>query len=187
MKKTVLKSLSVLFCFVLISLPVFSSFSAAEAPENAPDKSLVQEARFENMLNHNFVYDEDFYNVSDIVNNSMVALLEYRDAEDDSYIAQDIINSYLFDMYGFKIDDFSGINEDFGLRDGFVYILPRGYAIYEHSVKSVSENEDGTFTCVTDVIVKTHDGCEEDLTAETIFAVNESSAFGYNIVISKFI
>ena len=185
MNKAALKIFTVVFCFVIMSLSAFSNLSAKGIPENKPQPDLVQKARFENMLNHNFVYGEDFKDVKAIVNNSVVALLDFRDAEDDSYIAQEVVNSYLFDMYGFTVDNLSEINSEFGQKEGYLYILPRGYSLYEHKVTSVAENEDGTFKCISTVAVKTHDATSEVLTAETLFVKNSESAFGYNIVYSN--
>lgn len=179
------KAISVMLAFVIMSLPMFSNLSAVEV-EDVPkiDNTQVLSTRFLNMLNHNFVYGNDFEDLEKIVNNSVIALLDYRDSNDDSYIAQDTVNSYLYDMFGFKIDDFSLINEEFGYKEGFVYILPRGFELYEHKAISLSQNEDLTYTFVTDVTIKTHDGCEEDLTATTLFVENPTSAFGFNIVTS---
>ncbi|MBQ6847741.1 MAG: hypothetical protein IJO62_02350 [Clostridia bacterium] len=186
MKKVFLKAVAVMLTFVILSLPTFSNFTSAEEIE-APkfDTNKVLETRFLNMLNHSFVYGEDFAVLEEIVNNSVVALLDKRDTVDDSYIDENIVNGYLYDMYGFKIVDFSKINPQFDYKEGYVYILPRGFAIYEHSAVCITENKDGTYTFVTDVNIKTHDSCEENLTAKTIFVKNPDSVFGYNIVISE--
>ncbi len=186
MKKTILKTIAVVLAFVFLSLPIFSNFTYAEgAQELSFDSNKVLETRFINMLNHSYVYGEDFADLEEIVNNSVIALLDKRDTIDDSYIAEDIVNGYLFDMYGFRVEDFSKINPEFDYKEGFVYILPRGFALYEHSAVSLTENEDGTYTFVTNVSVKTHDGITENLTAETLFVTNPNSVFGYNIVNSE--
>lgn len=188
MKKRIVKIISVILIFVMMSLPQFSNLNAAEVENpQSIDKNKVLETRFLNMLNHNFVYGEDFNDLEMIVNNSIIALLEQRDSENEEYISESIVNSYLFDMYGFKIDDFSQVNKDFGYKEGFVYIIPRGFAKYEHKPLSLSENEDGTFTFTTLVTIMTHDGSSETLTAKTIFAKNPSSLFGFNIVSSYFL
>ncbi len=184
MKKTVFKFISVMMIFIILSIPVFSNFSAAQIEENPTiDSVKVLETRLLNMLNHNFVYGEDFNNIEGIVNNSAVAILDMID--DEGFIPQSALNEYLFDMYGFKIEDFSNINKDFGYKEGYVYILPRGYTIYNHKAISLKENEDGTVTLVTNVIIKNHDSSAQTLTAETIFVKNPASVFGYNIVISE--
>ncbi len=188
MKKSIFKIIAVMLTFVIMSLPVFSNLSAAEVKsELSFDENKVLETRFLNMLNHNYVYSEDFEDLEKIVNNSIIALLEQRDSENEDYISDSIVNAYLFDMYGFKITDFSQINKDFDYKEGFVYIIPRGFAKYEHKPLALNTNEDGTYTFTTLVTIRTHDGFSETLTAETVFAKNSSSIFGFNIVSSYFL
>jgi len=137
------------------------------------------------MLNHNYVYDDAIYSYEDMVNDSVIALLDMREDENSSYISQDIVNDYLYDMYGVTIDDFSEINKDFPNKEGYVFILPRGFSEYHHEAVNISENEDGTFTFVTRVTINNHDSESQELTCETLFVKNEASVFGYNIVYSK--
>ena len=188
MKKSIFKIIAVMLTFVIMSLPVFSNLSAAEVENQPPvDINKVLETRFLNMLNHNYVYGEDFEDLEKIVNNSIIALLEQRDFENEDYISETIVNGYLNDMYGFEIADFSQINRDFDYQEGFVYIIPRGFTRYEHKAVAIKTNEDGTYTFTTLVTIRTHDGCSETLTSETLFAKNSSSVFGFNIVSSYFL
>ena len=185
MKKSIIKIIAVMLTFVIMSLPVFSNLSAAEVEsEPAIDKNKVLESRFLNMLNHNYVYGDDFEDLEKIVNNSIIALLEQRDSQNEDYISNTVVNIYLFNMYGFEITDFSQINKDFDYKEGFVYIIPRGFAKYEHKAIEINPNEDGTYTFTTFVTIRTHDGLSETLTAKTVFAKNESSFFGFNIASS---
>lgn len=187
MRKKLIKIVTVLLSVVIFSLPVGSSFSAA-SPEivsvakEAPQAEKINEARFLNMLNHNYVYNESYDSLESIVNDSVIALLDMRESENDSYISEEIVNGYLFDMFGFEIDDFSLLNTQFPKKEGYVFILPRGYAKYEHSAVSITENEDGTLTFITDVTISTHDGMNETLKCKTMFIENTDSVFGYNIV-----
>ena len=183
MKKKIFKILSVALSFVFILALIPTSLSA-EKPETLAkiDFDKVLEAKFLNMLNHNFVYSEDYDNINDIVNNSAIALL---DKKSDDYIEKAVMNTYLYNMYGFEIDDFSKVNDGFNFKDGYVYILPRGYVIYKHSAESLTENPDGTFTFSTNVEIKTHDAQNYVSTCETVFVENEKSVFGYNIVVSN--
>ena len=185
MKKTLIKVIAVALFFVIMSLPLYSNLNAAK-PEEKPvfNTQKVMEARFLNMLNHNYVYSESFDSLETIVNDSVIALLDLRDSENPSFISEESVNNYLFDMFGFKVDDFSQINKDFPYMEGFVYILPRGYAKYEHKAVSIKENEDGTFTFITDVKVSTHDSGNFSYQAKTLFVKNSDSVFGYNIVVS---
>lgn len=183
MRNTLIKLVSIILVFLFASLPLYSSICAAEpAFNNTIDNQKVLETRFLNMLNHNYVYNDSFQSLEEIVNNSVIALLEYRDNENEDYISQAVVNSYLYDMYGITISSFSEINSGFPQKNGFVYILPRGYSLYEHEAVSLEKNEDGTFTLKTKVTVSTHDASNYTYDAETIFVKNEKSLFGYNIV-----
>lgn len=158
--------------------------TVADQVKQKPDSSKVLESRFLNLLNHNFVYNSDFDTIENIVNESVIALLDMRDSEDDSYISENIVKDYIFNMYGIEIDDFSSFNADFPKRSGYVYIIPRGYSTYEHQMVSVTENEDGSYTTKTKVTVSSHDGIEMTDFCETLFIVNENSAFGFSIISS---
>lgn len=153
------------------------------ADRNAsPDSSRVLESRFLNMLNHNFVYDESFYTVEDIVNDSVIALLDMKEDEDSSFISEAIVKDYIFNMYGIEIDDFSEINPDFPKKEGYVFILHRGYSEFDHKMLSVNENEDGSYTVKTKVSVSSHDGIAITETCETLFVPNSDSSFGFVII-----
>lgn len=144
----------------------------------------VLNTRFLNMLNRNFVYGDAFDTVEDVVNYSMPALLELRDSEDASYINMGIVSGFVYDMYGIEVD-FSLINQDLPQKEGYVYILPRGYEKYSHSIVAVIENEDGSYTVKTNVKISSHDGCVYTDVCETLFVRNEASQFGFNMVYSN--
>lgn len=184
-KKGFIKGLVIALCFVLSALPFISNFTVATAKESEIDKNEVLETRFLNMLNHSYVYGDDFGSLEAIVNNSVVALLNFRDGENPDYIPESVVYGYLYDMFGLETTDFSGINPDFPKKDGYVYILPRGYTQYEHKVVSLTQSEDGTYLFETVVNIKTHDGTEENLICKTRFVKNTSSSFGFNIVTSE--
>ena len=150
-----------------------------------PDSSKVRQARFLNMLNHNFVYNEAFNSVEDIVNASVPALLNMRDPVNESYIAESFVKDYVYNMYGVEIEDFSNINSDFAHLDGYVYIIPRGFSVFSHKIDSVSLNEDGSFTVVTSVSIDSHDGDSTSRKAVSLFVKNDHSQFGYNIISSE--
>lgn len=188
MKKSLLKAICIMLIFVFMSLSIFSNLHAVEPKiNNSPNSLKISEARFLNMLNHNYVYSEAFDSLEDIVNDSIVALLDKRDFENCSYVSQEIVNNYLFDMFGFKVDDFSQINSNFPYLEGYVYIVPRGYSKYEHKPVSINLNEDGTYTFITDVLIKSHDGVVVSARSKTLFIENKDSIFGYNIVVSEIV
>lgn len=151
---------------------------------SAPDNQKVLEARFLNMLNHSFVYDSDFDTVEDIVNSSVAALLDMR-TEDEMFINENVVADYVYNMYGVEIEDFSDINADFPKLDGYVFVLPRGYSLYNHEMVSSVVNEDGSFTVTTSVRISTHDNGEYIESCTTLFVANPDSQFGYNIIYSN--
>ncbi|MEE1025493.1 MAG: hypothetical protein U0L55_00605 [Acutalibacteraceae bacterium] len=147
---------------------------------NADIKANIMKARFENMLNNNFLYGDDFVSHKVIIENSILALL---DKGEDGEIDKALVLGFIADMYGLQVDP-SAAEYDFApASEGKFLILPRGYTEYKHTVTSVSENEGG-YTVNSDVVVMTHDGEEYKTTASTVIVPNEGSSFGYNIVSS---
>ncbi len=179
------KAISVMLTFVILSLPMFTSLSAQETDSNVNSFSVL-EARFLNMLNHSDVYGNDFDSVEDIVHCSVTALVKCDVNKGKEYISENIVNSYLYNMYGFTIDDFSQINKAFPQREGYIYVLPRGYELYNHTAVNLKLNKDGSFTFITTLEITSHDRTVEKLTCETIFIENTASQLGYNIVNSTF-
>jgi len=200
MKKSLIISLTMMLVVAVFSVVAFASVpdtvvvteSASKDNKvitvtdnnNSAAYAKAMETRFLNMLNRNFVYDESFDTVESIVNDSVIALLDMRDSEDDSYIDQAIVSGFVYDMYGIEAD-YSTINTEFKQKTGYVYILPRGYELYTHTITSVTENEDGTYTVKTNVEISSHDGSVYSDVCETLFVKNDSSQFGYNIVYSN--
>lgn len=199
MKKGIVLSIALSVAVVLFSLVAFASAPESEVsivPETknvkvitvndsnaSADFDKITETRFLNMLNRNFVYNDAYNRVEDIVNDSVIALLDMRES-DDSFINQSVVSGFVYDMYGIDVD-YSSVNADFPKKDGYLYIIPRGYEIYSHSIISVKENEDGTFTVKTNVKISSHDGTVINDVCETLFVKNEASQFGFNIVYSN--
>ncbi len=153
---------------------------------NAGSKSnKAYEARFLNMLNRNYVYDNSFASDDELINSSIIAILNLRDSQDDSYINEMYVKDFVFNMYGKIYNDLGFLNAEFPQREGFVYIIPRGYTQYTHKIVSVTDNLDGSYTVVTDISCEAHDGEAENLTATTLFIKNSESAFGFNILYSE--
>lgn len=149
---------------------------------NKSVKSDILESRFLNMLNHSFVYDNDFYDDEILVNNSILALL---DLAQDGFVKESYVSDYIFDMYGKIFTDFSEINVGLEQKQGYVYVVPRGYSICTHKIVSVIDNEDGSYTVVTNVEISLDDGSVINDTATTVFLKNSESQFGFNIVYSE--
>lgn len=184
MKKGIL-SIAALAVVLLISFTSLTVKPAATATEKEPAVAVSEEkvlgARFLNMLNHNFVYNNEFESVYEMTACSEVALL---DKADDGYIKQSLIAGYLYNMYGAENVDFAAVTKDFPQRENYVYVIPRGFSVYKHSAPVITENEDGSYTVVTDVEISSHDSDTETAKATTLFVKNENSAFGFNIISS---
>ena len=185
---------------LILSLAVLASFSVISAnpadevdyslPDNTAstnnvDTEKVLETRFLNMLNHSFAYDEELASVEDLVNCAVVALCA-SGSTDGSFIEESRVEDYLYNMYGVEVENLSSVNESFPKKEGYVYIIPRGYTVYKHTIDSVRLNEDGSYTVTTNVVLDSHDGCEEGK-AVTLFVKNSDSQFGYNIISSNII
>lgn len=184
MKKGIL-SITALAVVLLISFTSLTVNPAANATEKKPAVTVSEEkalgARFLNMLNHNFVYNDAFESVYEMTACSEVALL---DKAEDGYIKQSLIAGYLYNMYGVENTDFAAVTKDFPQRENYVYVIPRGFSVYKHSAPVITENEDGSYTVVTDVEISSHDSDAETAKATTLFVKNENSAFGFNIISS---
>lgn len=181
MKKRFAVMFAALLCVVLLSV--------AFSPVNLPAASVVSaateegtEARFLNMLNHNFVYDRGFETFEGLTDGAVIANLGLREGD---YIAEGYIKGYLSDMYGINAVSFE--NESFPekQKEGYVYIVPAGYTKYDHKNAAVSKNEDGTYTVLTDITVYPHDDIPYETTAVSLFAPNKRSSFGYILVYSN--
>lgn len=190
MKKTVL-------IFALIFVVLFSSgiscfnFSAKAATEAKPpvqvletvkpEKDILMLSRLENMLNHNFLYDDDFSNMNTVISNSCLALL---DKMEDQFISTDVLFPFIENAYGISVYLDEDFNKGFPKKDGAVYVLPRGFTNYTHTVVNV-EKEGDTLTVTSLALSDSHDGEKEELVCTTVFKINSESAFGYNIVESS--
>jgi hypothetical protein len=133
------------------------------------------------MLNHNFVYNEAFETTDGVVNNSVIALLEFAE---DGYIAENYVSDYILNMYGIEGIDYSQINPEFDYIEGYVFVLPMGYSSYTHEIKSVTLNEDGSYTVKTLVKISSHDSGAYFEECESLFVKNEASQFGFSIIYS---
>ena len=194
MRKNIVFSLITAVCVVVLSFACVKTDATEEKQVASVENSVltvaqdgnvqdkVLETRFLNMLNHNFVYDDAFYDDAALANASMLALLEVADG---SFLDQNYLADYIFNMYGKIYKDFDFLGEALPQKDGFVYIIPRGYEVYTHEMVSLTANEDGSYTAVTNVEISYEDGSVEVLQAETLFIEAEESAFGYNILYSQ--
>ena len=183
-------SLILIFAVLLVfsaATPIkkISSDASVEVVSSAYDvnvkediKCNVLKARFENMLNNNFVYGSDFKSHKIIIENSILALL---DKAVDGQINQSLVLGFIADMYGLQVDSDAAKYDFAPASEGMFVVLPRGYTEYKHTVVDVSE-EEGGYTVTSKVLILTHDGEEYTSNAKTVFVPNIGSSFGYNIV-----
>lgn len=170
--------------FVLpASVPVQSVVPAAPAVEVSVNNASVNgilKARFENMLNHNYIYDDDFASDLIMIENSILALL---DKSEDGQIDQGLVLGFIAGMYGRQVDPSVAVYDFLPADDGKFAILARGYDAYNHNIISVEEI-DGGYKVISDVTVYPCDGFEYLATCESVFVPNEGSSFGYNLISS---
>ena len=152
----------------------------ALAPAVSEEELLV--ARVENMLSHNFVYNDDFDFTNVMVENAMQALV--ANCDEDGYLDRNLVNGFVYNMYGF---DLTGYEPSmlFPEKEGAVFVIPRGADTYSHEVVSVTV--DGEYIeVISSLTIENHDGGENELSCHTLFVENPNSTFGYNIVSSIF-
>ena len=164
------------------SKPVFNKNSEPAAVQTASAANLCDGAlgaRFLNMLNRNYSYDDDFYSFETMINNAVLARIDL--AEDD-FISTCYVADYLASMYGLQITDYTKYNTDFPQKDGYVYVVPRGYTTYSHKLLSVTENEDGSYTVQSLMTVDAHDDDPQEKSVTALFVPNSDSDFGFVMV-----
>lgn len=193
MRKKFMFSLILAVCVVVLSFVNINTNSSVSSPVENTETQVITvaksnakqdtalEKRFLNMLNHNFVYNDDFYDDYTLVNNSVLALLN---VSEDSFVNRVYLDDYIFNMYGKKYSDYSFLETSSEQPENYVYILPRGYSVYTHKLVSLTKNEDGSYTVVSDVEISFEDGTTSTQRATTLFLENKESSFGFNILYS---
>ena len=178
------RALWVLTVFLLVFATGTLSLSVSSTPAKAADetalpKSAVTAARFETMLNHNYVFADAFHSVSVVTEQSCLALLS--DAE-DGVLANTALIPFIKDMYGIDPSVLADEGNEPLALNGTTVIKPRGYTRYTHTVTKITENVDGTFTVYSTVWADAHD--ENGLFYESVsrFVPAESSRFGYHLL-----
>ncbi len=182
MKRFILVFLSLIACLSVNIIATSSAADAGTVPATeiaAPNTEKVTAARLENILNLNNVFNDDFTNNETLVNKSAIALRAY--ADDDGFIKNDVVVSYIKNMYDVDMVITEDINKNMPKKAGCVYLIPRGYSVYTHKILSVTD-EGEYIKVISAVSAKSHDNSESIGTAVTFFKKNEASVFGYNII-----
>ncbi len=179
MKKLAVLIAALVACFMINSfITPAASASPSKTADNA-DLSKVMEARIENMLNNNSVFGEEFLNNEALVNKSAFALREY--ADDEGFIPEEIVVAYIKDMYDIDMVITEDINSDMPQKQGCVFLIPRGYSEYYHTVLSLEETKE-CITVTSAVFTSAHDGGEAVGIAKTVLVRNSAANFGFNIL-----
>lgn len=153
---------------------------AIEVPVDEPSVNGILKARFENMLNHNYIYGDDFSSDLIMIENSILALL---DKSEDGQIDKGLVLGFIAGMYGRQVDPAVAVYDFLPADDDKFAILARGYDAYNHKIIAVEEI-DGGYKVISDVTVYPCDGFEYLATCESIFVPNEGSSFSYNLISS---
>lgn len=173
------------FTFVALLLCcclALNGFAAVPKKPAVPDENKVLAARFENILNHNLVYDDEIYSAEALINAATQILCGY--ADEDNFIEEDIVKAFIYDLYGVEVDCRGGMREYFPQKEGYVYLIPCGADIYNHTVISIQKNGD-EYTVVSRLVIEYHCCETEELLATTKFIAAPTSPFGFNIVYSQ--
>lgn len=178
---TVLAIFMVLACGFTVSGEESASMPAAAVEAQTEINSENTDAliaRLENMLDHNQVYNRDFDSTNDMVNNSIVALLDR--ADEDGFIRSDIVEGFVYNMYGITLSEYT-VASDFPQKDGHIFVIPRGFEIYDHDITSVEIDGEFVYTDST-LTIQTHEGYTYEYSCRSIFKETIASAFGYNLI-----
>ena len=143
------------------------------------DAGKVKEAKILNLLNLNNVFGEDFTDNETLINAAAINLRSY--ATESGFIENSVVAAYIKDIYDIDIEINDTININMPKKQGYVYLIPRGYAAYSHEIISVTDNGD-YITVTSFVSINSHDDQTVIGTATTNLAKNEDASFGYNII-----
>lgn len=162
---------------VLIILSSFTCLSVSGEEKTAHvEYDAAKISRFENMLDHNYLYGNDFDDMHTVINNSCLALLSAREG---NYISTDVLFPFIDNMYGIPVYCDETLNSDFPRKEGAVFIVPRGFVQYEHSVTQIVD--EGATVTVNSVARDIDSG--EEIPCVSVFIKSDESAFGYNLIV----
>lgn len=176
-KITVLLAILIVFVTGLFSLSAFAGVDELEIVQ--PDEYLVTINRFENMLNLNNAFGDDFESVSSLLYASEISLIEKAR---DGKIENVQLIDFAKEMYGVDAAVYSDEGKELLSKDGTTEILARGYCVYTHKIERTEENEDGTFTVYSLVNSTSHDTESVTLEAISRFVPAKESRFGYYLI-----
>lgn len=193
------KRLVIFLLTVVLSASVLSDFSLSVFAVNAKDvesneikvadvtedniTDKVTLSRFENMLNHNNLYNDDFNDDKVIIENSIISLLDYA-AEGE--IKKTLVTDFILNMYGRVVDENSAVYDRFPASEGNFAVIPRGFDKFSHNI-TFADEIDGGYVVYSVMTVDAHDGETYAVNVKSVFVPNEGSCYGYNILSSEFL
>lgn len=174
MKRNIFISVLILSLIILSGFTCLAVSGEEKTVEIGYDAAKV--SRFENMLDHNYLYGNDFDDMHTVINNSCLALLSAREG---NYISTDVLFPFIDNMYGIPVYCDESLNSVFPRKEGAVFIVPRGFVQYEHSVTQIVD--EGATVTVNSVARDVDSG--EEIPCVSVFIKSDESAFGYNLIV----
>lgn len=170
--------LAVMLMLVLF-VGVFSSNTVAvTTPETKTDAVDPLSARLTHMLALNYNFDKDFKDDALIVEHALISLRDK--ADDDGFVKTDLVSKFISHMYGYEVDLTSANTDGMPKKDGYIWIVPKGFTSYSYTITGIEEYEGG-LTATARVLSLAHDGEKEIFYITVDFIENNESCFGYNI------
>ena len=186
MSKPDLKKATIVILAICLLTSTVLSVNASAISKKAPVKAAQtaeiggrQIARFENMLNHNYLFEDEFSSDRDVIEKSIISLNSYVD--DNNEIDKSVVLGFIKNMYGLSVDENSAVYSFAPAGAGKFAVIACGYSQVKHSNIS-AVFEEGRYVVSSDMTVSPHDGDAYTVKVKTIFVENKESSFGYNIV-----
>ncbi len=179
-----MKKVVTIFLVLVLALSLIGSISAAYDeklyPEPVSQDSFVpfsdETFVFTEMLNSNFIYNEAFVSDFDLIEGTMVMLL---DESEDGRVLKNRVAEQMLDFYGITINE-AAYEADYTDEEYFYYI-PKGFDRAKHVIISI--DFDGEYyNVVSDVTFTSHDEVVEPIKATSTFVKNENSTYGFNLI-----
>ena len=156
--------------------PMVAAETSVEAEVYSHQSEGVMLARFENILNHNYCFGEDFLSEERLVLGAQLALSSECV---DGYIPCAVVDNFVYEMYG---RDSSKVNLDFAdKKEGYYPVLPRSFSTYRHTVTDYEYVGDGSIKVYTDVVIDP-DGEAVAAKCESLLFADGASIFGYTLL-----
>ncbi len=177
----ILKHFFIAVLCILCCLTMGGAVSSPEMSDTQPSDfsyELIQRSRLENLLNLNNIYGSEFDSNANIIDAATINLRNH--ADNDGFISNAVVAAFVKDLYGIDVVFTADADSTLPQRDGYVFLVPKGFTSYNHKINSVYE--DGEFIKVISTVkISSHDGDISYATAETIFKRSDSR-FGYIII-----